>query len=133
MRGEGYLKSVVAVWAVAAMLIVSFISHEHLHSASTSGTGHLVKHWYYGEDHSVRAGVFLDQDDHHTDSAVEIVFKSGAQFIVIPPALIAGALFASPEHLLLGYSQTDILLIAHGPPRLLLPSRSPPLSVSPSV
>lgn len=131
MLNKRYLKYMVAVWAAATVLVFSFISHEHLHSVSTSGNRHLVKHWHYEEDCSGSVGACSEQDDHKADSIVEIVFKAGAKFAVTQPVLVAEMLFTPPDHPQIGYMQAYILPVTYGPPHLPVPSRAPPLPASP--
>lgn len=110
------------------MLVISFHAHEHIHSASTSGTGHLVKHWHFDDDHSESVGNVFDQEHHGPDGAVQVHFKTSKIFVFPPPALLTAMLDAPPAEPRIEYIPSAILPITHGPPRQPLPSRAPPQS-----
>jgi len=126
-----HIKSVVAAWVAAAIAILSFGPPEHLHSASTSGSGHPVKHWHHIDDYSGSVGASVGHGNHVAARLLEAVFKTGAKYTVDPPAITPGIRLAQPDWRLLGHVQAVIFPIIHGPPHLPSPSRAPPLPVSP--
>ena len=108
------------------MLFVSFHAHEHLHSAANSGTGHIVKHGHFDDDHVENAGTVFDQEHHGADGNVEVHFKISKTFSFPPPAIITTLLGILSDESRIESIQLDIFPITHGPPRQPLLSRAPP-------
>jgi hypothetical protein len=116
----------IALWAVVTMLAVSFQAHEHFHFAANSGTGHLVKHWHFEDDHETTSGTIVEKQQHGPDGEIQTKFQASKIFSNHPPALLATLLVTSTDEPRIVYIQADILPFRHGPPRQPIPARAPP-------
>ena len=117
------LEIAVTVWALAAMLALSMLPAEHLH---TSESGHQVAHRHASDDADAHDDSSFDHSEPGSVTILEPTFVSERRYAGDRPLITVDLVVAEPTRGVVGPMAAVDILKAHGPPIRAGSPRAPP-------
>ena len=121
------MRLVGTVWGIATAAALAVLPHEHLHAAGTPEFSRTVVHRHHVASHSTRGSSSLEHGDHATAVFLSSAFDTIQKFAVGPPVVVPSAIVIPPPVAALGHRAASDGPPIHGPPKLSVLSRAPPL------
>ena len=121
------MRLVGAVWGVATVAALAVLPLEHLHAAGTPESSRPVVHRHHVDSHSTRSSSSLEHGDHGTAVFSSSAFDTIQKFAVGPPVVVPSAVVIPPPVAALGHRAASDGPPIHGPPKLSVLSRAPPV------
>ncbi len=121
------MRLVGTVWGVATVAALSGLPPEHLHAAGTLESSRPVVHRHHVDSHSPGSSSSLEHGDHATAVFLSSAFDTIQKFAVGPPVVVPSAVVIPPPVAALGHRAASDGPPIHGPPKLPVLSRAPPV------
>ncbi len=121
------MRLVATVWGVATVAALSALPSEHVHAADTPEFSRTVVHRHHVASHSTRSSSSLERGDHATAVFLSSAFDTIQKFAVGPPVVVPSAVVFPPPAAPLGHRAVSDGPPIHGPPKLSVLSRAPPV------
>ena len=121
------MRLVGMVWGVATVAALSVLPPEHLHAAGTPEFSRTVVHRHHVASHSTRSSSSLEHGDHGAAVFLSSAFDTIQKFAVGPPVIVASGVVIPPPVAALGHRAVSDGPPIHGPPKLSVLSRAPPV------